>query len=83
MEEPKELKLEKLRFHKKVWYSITKIEKYPEMAAHGLWKALGYLSTLVLVITLVFCIGSICNLEESFKQAVENTRKRLFRKFNR
>ena len=33
--EENELRIKQIGFFKKVWYSITKIEKYPEMAAQG------------------------------------------------
>ena len=33
-----------INFFKKVWYSITKFEKYPEMATEGLGRALKYLA---------------------------------------
>ena len=41
-EQPKENineKKNKKGFFKKIWYSITKIEKYPEMAIDGVGKA--------------------------------------------
>ena len=49
----------KVRFLKRIWYSITKLEKYPDMAAEGLRKALGYLAKLVMIITIVISIGSL------------------------
>ena len=36
-------KKQKLGFFKKVWYSITKIEKYPNMAMEGLGNAFIYI----------------------------------------
>ena len=35
-----------INFFKKVWYSITKFEKYPEMATEGLGRALKYLAMM-------------------------------------
>lgn len=49
----------KTGFLKKVWYSITKIEKYPEMAAQGAGKAMSYLMKIVACIALVLCFGLI------------------------
>lgn len=43
-------------FFKKVWYSITKIEKYPEMATEGVGKACSYLFKLVSVLAIVLSI---------------------------
>lgn len=42
---------------KKVWYSITKFEKYPEMATEGVGRAFGYLLFLVFMFSIIFSIG--------------------------
>ena len=47
----------KENFFKQLWYSITKIEKYPELAAKGLGKAFIYLSKLVAILAIILCIG--------------------------
>lgn len=65
MEEKKEVKEEqsekiiKINFFKRLWYSITKIEKYPDMAAEGFKRALGYLVKIVMLLTLVISAGMI------------------------
>ena len=41
-------------FFKKIWYSINKIEKYPELSAEGLGRAIIYLMTLVLIIGVIY-----------------------------
>ena len=46
-------------FFKKVWYSIFKIEKYGEMAAEGVPRAIFYTIKLALIISLVTALGSI------------------------
>ena len=43
-------------FFKKIWYSITKIEKYPEMAVEGVGKALSYIAKLVAILAIVLCV---------------------------
>lgn len=43
----------KTNFFKRLWYSISKIEKYPDMAAEGFKRALGYLVKIVMILTLV------------------------------
>lgn len=58
-EETKKLKQEKLGFFKTLWYSITKVEKYPEMSAIGNKKALKYLAGLIAILTLITCLGVI------------------------
>ena len=49
----------KIRFHKRIWNSITKIEKYPEMAAEGVKTALKYLVKIVAILTVVVCLGIV------------------------
>ena len=63
-EEKKEINEEKIqtkkmKFFKRLWYSITKIEKYPDMAAEGFKRALGYLVKIVMLLTLVISAGMI------------------------
>ena len=48
-----------MRFFKKVWYSIVKIEKYPNMSAQGLGKAISYLVKIIAILTIVFCLGVV------------------------
>ena len=50
VEEPKE---KKLGFFKKLGYSITKFEKYPEMAAEGVARAFKYLIQLMLIFSVI------------------------------
>ena len=45
---------EKIRFFTKIIYSISKFEKYPEMATLGIKKALAYLAVLVLINSILF-----------------------------
>ena len=52
-------KKQKLGFFKKVWYSITKIEKYPNMAMEGLGNAFIYICKVVAILAIVLCLGSI------------------------
>ena len=46
-------------FFKKLWNSITKIEKYPEMAAQGLGKAFTYICKVVAILAIILCLGMI------------------------
>lgn len=52
-------KTEKINLFKRVWYSIAKIEKYPDMAAEGFKRALGYLVKIVMMITLLISAAII------------------------
>lgn len=46
-------------FFKKLWWSIVKIEKYPNMAAEGFGRAILYLAKIVLILAIVLCLGII------------------------
>ncbi|MCI8640872.1 MAG: DUF1189 domain-containing protein [Clostridia bacterium] len=50
--EEKDTQLKK-GFFKKVWYSIDKIDKYSELAAEGVGKALKYLIILIIVLAFI------------------------------
>ena len=55
-------KIVNIGFFKKVWYSITKFEKYPEMATEGFGRALKYLIILSAFVTLCMTIGSTISM---------------------
>ena len=44
----------KLNFFKKIWYSITKFEKYPELATLGVKKALIYFTELIVIFCVIY-----------------------------
>ena len=44
----------KLNFFKKIWYSISKFEKYPELAALGVKKAIIYFTELIIIFCVVY-----------------------------
>lgn len=46
-------------FFKKVYNSIVKIEKYPDMAAQGFPKAISYITKLVVILAIVLCLGMV------------------------
>ena len=69
MEESKELK--NISFFKKVWYSITKFEKYPDMAIEGFSSAIKYLFILTAIITVFSTISSLIGMHK----LVENLAK--------
>ena len=55
----------KFHFPKLVWYSITKFEKYPEMAALGLKKALLYFTEIMLIFSIIVTLAFIYTIEKS------------------
>ena len=65
----------KTNFFSKVWYSITKIEKYPEMASNGFGKAFSYLCKLVIILAIVLCAGTIYQTNTLIKQGVDYLEK--------
>ena len=49
----------KINFFKKVWYSITKFEKYPDMAAEGVYNAIKYLAILMIILSILLSVSSL------------------------
>lgn len=60
----------KTGFLKKMWYAITKIEKYPDMATEGAGKALGYLAKIVAIIAIVLSLGMIYQTHNVLRKGV-------------
>ena len=54
-----------INFFKKVWYSITKFEQYPAMATEGLPRAIKYLLTLMIAVTIFVMIGSLMQMKQT------------------
>lgn len=48
----------KMGFFKKVWHSIANIEKYPNMAAEGVGRALSYMMKIVACLAIVIALGT-------------------------
>ena len=55
----------RLGFFKIVWYSITKFEKYPELAALGIKKAIFYFTKLMLIFSVLFAMAYVYNANNS------------------
>lgn len=53
-----------INFFKKIWYSITKFEKYPEMATEGFGKALKYLIIICAFTTIFMTISSVIEMKK-------------------
>ena len=53
-----------INFFKKVWYSITKFEQYPAMATEGFQRAIKYLVTLTIIVTIFAMIGSLLQMNK-------------------
>lgn len=59
----------KIGFWKKIWYSISKIERYSELAAQGFGKAIKYLIALIILLSLTSGFSSTYKLVEEIKKA--------------
>lgn len=68
--EKKETEL-KTGFFKKVWQSITKIEKYPDMAAEGVGRAIAYSAKIVIILAIILVLGMVYQTYEMIGQGVE------------
>ena len=53
MDSSEQNKTKKIGFFKKVWYSITKFERYPEMATEGVGSTFAYLAKLMLIFSAI------------------------------
>ena len=42
--------------HKKVWLSITKFERYPEMATEGVGRVIGYLAWFIFMFSIILAV---------------------------
>lgn len=56
--------------YKKFWYSITKFERYPEMATEGVKRAFSYLIWLVFVFALILAISLIIKFTDLAKKGI-------------
>lgn len=72
MSEEKEEKKKTLKqgFFQKVWNAITKIEKYPDMAAEGLGKAFIYLCKVVAILVIVLCLGMMYQTYQMLQEGI-------------
>ena len=59
-----ENKTKNINFFKKLWYSITKFEKYPEMAAEGIRSAIKYLIIISFIDSIFISIGSTIEMHK-------------------
>lgn len=71
MDSSEQNKIKKIGFFKKVWYSITKFERYPEMATEGVGSAFAYLAKLMLIFSVILVIGMIYNLNQTLQQGMK------------
>jgi len=57
--------------HKKVWYSITKFERYPEMATEGVGRAFRYLMWFMFIFSIILSVGFMIKIVGITKKGVD------------
>lgn len=72
MAENNEEKIEKkISFFKKAIYSVSKFEKYPEMAAEGVPRAFKYLAQVMLIFSIIVAGGFVFKLHDTAKKGID------------
>lgn len=59
------------KFFKKVWYSITKFEQYPAMAAEGLKRTIIYLIILTAIVSIFGMISSLIETNKMMEELAQ------------
>ena len=67
-----EFRVVNIPFFKKIWLSITKFERYPEMATEGVGKAISYLLKLMLIFAIIISSCVIYNFHTNLQQGIKN-----------
>ena len=67
----KKNKVKNINFFKKIWYSITKFEQYPAMAAEGIKTATRYLIILISIVTIFAMAGSLLQTNKLMKNLAQ------------
>lgn len=70
-------KMKKINFFKKIYYSITKFEKYPVMSAEGTARAFKYLCLLMLIFSVIVSAGWMIEFQKTIKTGVDYIQNEL------
>ncbi len=76
-ENDEDLKPLKKGFFKKVWYSIFKLEKYGEMSAEGVFRAIKYLIKLSLIVAIIISLGTLYQMNDMVKKGENFLNKKI------
>lgn len=57
--------------YKKFWYSITKFERYPEMAAEGVGRAISYLAWLIFIFAVILAVSLLIRFHILAKNGIQ------------
>ncbi|MCI9064073.1 MAG: DUF1189 domain-containing protein [Clostridia bacterium] len=71
MENNEEYRVVNINFFKKIWLSITKFERYPEMATEGVGRAISYLAKLMVIFSIVVVAGAMYNFNKTLNQGIQ------------
>lgn len=77
IEQEKIEKQNKIKFYKKICYSITKFSKYPEMAKEGVKDATKYLVGIIAFFSIFLSIISTVKMKKSDEEGIEYLNKNL------
>lgn len=69
--------IKRIGFFKKVWYSMTKFEKYPEMAAEGMPRAFIYLSQIMLIFSVIVSLAFLYKMHTAVISGAEYIKNEL------
>lgn len=58
-------------FFKKIWYSIDKVEKYSELSAEGLGRAIKYLVILIIILSVISSAITVLKTQSEIKNIAE------------
>ena len=70
MEKNDDFKVVNIHFLKKIWFSITKFERYPEMATEGVGRSISYLAKLMLIFAIISSSCMLYNFHNTLKQGI-------------
>lgn len=70
-------KQNKIKFHKKVWFSITKLSKYQEMAEEGFKTATKYLVGIIAFFSIFLSLISSYEMNKNTKDGIEYIKENL------
>ena len=62
---------------KKIWLSISKFEKYPEMAAEGVGRAIGYLALLIFIFSIILVACLTYQFNVVMNQSIDSLEKNI------
>lgn len=75
--EENQIKPKKMKFYKKVWYSITKFDKYLEMGLEGVGRAIKYLLQITALFVFIIALIGLYDTNKNLKEFKQNIQENL------